>query len=218
LVKKYSSAAATAWFLLLCHARLCFAMDAAGALPPPQAERDDKNASSKGMLSAQAIKIVLVKRFLQMADISLYGRGTLSPPPLSQLSDTEHSPRTSTSVATSVEPSPVQTPVSSRASVNALEYNLSSCCKCSCCAADTSAVEGSQLSDAESFAVLNLSWVMCSAFCWIFHNRLCNFFFRCGCTWNWAGSWDRCVCSRVLASRLWSHFVNIVVKFCLLHP
>jgi hypothetical protein len=121
--------------------------------------------------------------------VSLYGRtpSALSPPPLSEFSDSERSPRSSTSAATSA----AQSPVSSRASVNAPEYSVSSCCKWGCCAAVTAAVKISHVNAGHSFATLNLVWVLCSAFCWIFHNRLCNFFFRCGCTWNWAGSWDR---------------------------
>jgi hypothetical protein len=27
---------------------------------------------------------------------------------------------------------------------------------------------------------------------YVFHNPLCNFMFKCGCTWNWAGGWDQC--------------------------
>ena len=129
--------------------------------------------------------------------VSLYGRGssTLSPPPLSELSDSDRSPRSGSS-ASSVVHSPVESPVSSRGSVNVHDDALSTCCKWSCCAAVNTAVR-TQLSSSESFAALNLTWVLCSAFCWIFHNRLCNFLFRCGCTWNWAGSWDRYVCSRI---------------------
>ena len=26
----------------------------------------------------------------------------------------------------------------------------------------------------------------------IIHNPFCNFIFKCGCTWNWDGGWDRC--------------------------
>ena len=26
----------------------------------------------------------------------------------------------------------------------------------------------------------------------IIHNKFCNWLFRCGCTWTWAGGWDRC--------------------------
>eukprot|EP01102_Stenamoeba_stenopodia_P004219 TRINITY_DN1447_c0_g1_i1.p1 TRINITY_DN1447_c0_g1~~TRINITY_DN1447_c0_g1_i1.p1 ORF type:complete len:212 (-),score=12.46 TRINITY_DN1447_c0_g1_i1:160-741(-) len=26
----------------------------------------------------------------------------------------------------------------------------------------------------------------------ILHNSTCDFIFRCGCTWNWAGGWDKC--------------------------
>ena len=130
--------------------------------------------------------------------ISLHGRGTstLSPPPLSQLSDSEHSPRTSSSVSISAKPFPIQSPVSSRASLNAPQLEVGSCCRLNCCAVNSAAVKSFQSNASETFAALNISWVLCSAFCWVFHNRLCNFFFRCGCTWNWAGSWDRCVCSR----------------------
>ena len=107
-----------------------------------------------------------------------------SPPPLSELSDSERSPRTSTSAALS----PVESPSSSRASVNGIDSLVSSSCNWGCCAAVNSVF---QLCAGQSFAVLNFWWVLCSAFCWVFHNKLCNFFFRCGCTWNWAGSWDR---------------------------
>lgn len=27
---------------------------------------------------------------------------------------------------------------------------------------------------------------------WAFHNPMCNFMFKCGCTWNWSGGWDEC--------------------------
>jgi len=30
------------------------------------------------------------------------------------------------------------------------------------------------------------------AFEWVFHNAYCNFLFQCGCTWNWAGGWNKC--------------------------
>jgi hypothetical protein len=128
--------------------------------------------------------------------VSLYGResSTLSPPPLSELSDSEPSPRSGSSVS-SVVHSPVESPLSSRGSVNVRDDANSTCGKWRCCAA-VSTFYRTQFSSCESFAALNLTWVLCSAFCWIFHNRLCNFFFRCGCTWNWAGSWDRYVCSR----------------------
>jgi hypothetical protein len=26
----------------------------------------------------------------------------------------------------------------------------------------------------------------------IFENKVCNYIFRCGCTWNWAGGWNQC--------------------------
>lgn len=26
----------------------------------------------------------------------------------------------------------------------------------------------------------------------VFHNPYCNFLFRCGCTWNWSGGWEKC--------------------------
>lgn len=27
---------------------------------------------------------------------------------------------------------------------------------------------------------------------WVFHNPMCDFMFKCGCTWNWDGGWDNC--------------------------
>ena len=30
------------------------------------------------------------------------------------------------------------------------------------------------------------------AFQYIIHNPTCNFLFKCGCTWTWAGGWNRC--------------------------
>jgi len=116
-------------------------------------------------------------------------RTALSPPPLSELSDSEGS--------SSAAPSPFESPASSRASISAPDSMATSCCKWGCCGAVTAAAKIAQLSGGQSFAALNLSWVLCSAFTWIFHNVLCNFLFRCGCTWNWAGSWDRyahCFC------------------------
>lgn len=29
-------------------------------------------------------------------------------------------------------------------------------------------------------------------FDWVMHNPTCGQLFQCGCTWNWAGGWDRC--------------------------
>ena len=147
--------------------------------------------------------------------VSLYGRtpSALSPPPLSEFSDSERSPRSSTSAATSA----AQSPVSSRASVNAPEYSVSSCCKWGCCAAVTAAVKISHVNAGHSFATLNLVWVLCSAFCWIFHNRLCNFFFRCGCTWNWAGSWDRYACSFYTVPCLARKLTPLVFRSCNVH-
>ena len=110
---------------------------------------------------------------------------TLSPPPLSELSDSDR--------GSSAAPSPFESPASSRASIDAPGSVMGSCCKWGCCAAVTASFKSSQISGCQSFAALNLSWVLCSAFSWIFHNKLCNFLFRCGCTWNWAGSWDRYV-------------------------
>jgi hypothetical protein len=26
----------------------------------------------------------------------------------------------------------------------------------------------------------------------LWENKYCNFLFRCGCTWNWDGGWDKC--------------------------
>ncbi len=121
--------------------------------------------------------------------ISLSGKrpDSLSPPPLSELSDSERSPRTSTSAA----PSPLDSPSSSRTSVNAPDSSNISCCNWIFKATAGALVKVTQLSDGQSFAIMNFVWVLCSAFCWVFHNKLCNFFFRCGCTWNWSGSWDR---------------------------
>lgn len=121
--------------------------------------------------------------------ISLHGRlDTLSPPPLSELSDNECSISTDASAATT----PIQSVASSRSSTTAPESSVP-CCKWGCCVAVSSTFKLLEISGAQSFAVLNVLWVLCSAFCWVFHNKLCNFFFRCGCSWNWAGSWDRCV-------------------------
>jgi hypothetical protein len=27
---------------------------------------------------------------------------------------------------------------------------------------------------------------------YVFHNPYCNLLFRCGCTWNWSGGWEKC--------------------------
>jgi hypothetical protein len=111
----------------------------------------------------------------------------LSLPLFSELSENERSPRTSTSAV----PSPQESPSSSRTSVSALDSRSSSCDWIRFAAANV-LIKSSQLCAGQSFAALNFLWALCSAFCWVFHNKLCNFFFRCGCTWNWAGSWDRC--------------------------
>ncbi len=39
-----------------------------------------------------------------------------------------------------------------------------------------------------SLVVLLALWV----FDYCFHNPFCNAMYRCGCTWNWAGGWDKC--------------------------
>ena len=117
--------------------------------------------------------------------ISLSGNRpmALSPPPLSVLSESDRS---------SAAPSPAGSPSSSRTSVNILDSSVSSWYGWVCCAAINRLAQSGHFSASRYFAVLNFWWVLCSAFCWVFHNKLCNFFFRCGCTWNWAGSWDRC--------------------------
>jgi hypothetical protein len=41
-------------------------------------------------------------------------------------------------------------------------------------------------------AELVVVFVFVNAVNWTFHNKYCNFLLVCGCTWNWAGSWDQC--------------------------
>eukprot|EP01129_Flabellula_baltica_P007727 TRINITY_DN3023_c0_g1_i1.p1 TRINITY_DN3023_c0_g1~~TRINITY_DN3023_c0_g1_i1.p1 ORF type:complete len:158 (+),score=10.71 TRINITY_DN3023_c0_g1_i1:2-475(+) len=39
---------------------------------------------------------------------------------------------------------------------------------------------------------LILSFLFCLGFDYLFENVYCDFLFKCGCTWNWAGGWDQC--------------------------
>eukprot|EP00434_Breviolum_minutum_P025298 symbB.v1.2.022351.t1/scaffold1977.1/size96879/6 len=33
---------------------------------------------------------------------------------------------------------------------------------------------------------------LCECFQQVVHNKFCSWLFRCGCTWEWAGGWNRC--------------------------
>ncbi|CAL1172065.1 unnamed protein product [Cladocopium goreaui] len=33
---------------------------------------------------------------------------------------------------------------------------------------------------------------LCEGFQQVVHNKFCNWLFRCGCTWEWAGGWNKC--------------------------
>lgn len=47
---------------------------------------------------------------------------------------------------------------------------------------------------AVAFRMAELGVLVAAVFVWywVFHNPVCNWLFRCGCTWNWEGGWDAC--------------------------